>query len=445
MGRYFGTDGFRGCANQTLTAEHAFIVGWCLGEIFTQKLGKNQAKILVGKDTRRSSYTLEYALAAGITTAGADAYLLHVTTTPSVAYLTRTEGFACGVMISASHNSFEDNGIKIINEKGEKADDELILEVERALDGQKRLTRAQGEQIGRTVDYVAGRNRYTAYLTSIPTCSFRGYRVGLDCANGSAWMLGKAVFDALGAEVISIGIQPNGTNINQNCGSTHLNQLKKLVLEQKLDVGFAFDGDADRCLCVDEEGNEVDGDAILYLLAKSMKERGELSNGGVVATVMSNGGLARALEEKNISLYSTQVGDKYVYEEMLNQNSLLGGEQSGHIILRKYSTTGDGILTAVKVMERLVEAKCPLSLLCEGLERNIQMQKSFRVQDKVAILQSDRVKSALFQAEKVLGEDGRILARPSGTENVIRILCEGREQTACNEAMCIISKAIEGG
>ncbi len=443
MGKYFGTDGFRGRANETLTAEHAFLVGKCLGSVFRQQKAGKKARIVVGKDTRRSSYTLEYALAAGITSAGADTYLLHVTTTPSVAYVARTEGFDCGVMISASHNPFEDNGIKIINGRGEKADDVLISAVEEVLDGKLAVPLAKGEEIGRTIDYVAGRNRYTAYLTSVPLCSFRGYRVGLDCANGSAWAIGKAVFDALGAEVVQIGAQPNGCNVNDGCGSTHMERLQALVTEQKLDVGFAFDGDADRCLCVDERGKIVDGDGILYLLARDMGERGELTSGGVVCTVMSNGGLYRALKERGISCAQTCVGDRFVYEEMVRRESLLGGEQSGHVILRKYATTGDGLLTAVKVMETLVERKCPLSLLLEGFEKNVQVQKSVRVSDKQTILQTERVKQALFYAEKTLGYCGKVLVRASGTESVVRVLCEGNEFEACQKALDSIVAALQ--
>ncbi len=442
MGKYFGTDGFRGRANETLTAEQAFTVGRCLGYIFSEN-GEREAKIVIGKDTRRSSYTLEYAIAAGITASGADAYLLHLTTTPSVAYIARTEGFDCGVMISASHNSYEDNGIKIINGRGEKAEDSLVLRIEEALDGKFTLPFATGARIGKTVDYVVGRNRYTAYLSRIPVCSFRGYRVGLDCANGSAWAIAKAVFDSLGAEVFVTGNEPNGMNVNDSCGSTHLEHLQSFVQENRLDIGFAFDGDADRCLCVDERGNAVDGDGILYFMARDMLERGELTSKEIVCTVMSNGGLKRALSARGIDCIQTQVGDKYVYEEMVKRESMLGGEQSGHIIFRKYATTGDGILTAVKVMEAFVERKCPLSLLFEGFSRDFQLQKNFCVADKNLFLQKDSVKQAIQKAEDALGENGRVLVRPSGTENVIRVLCECAEFDRCAQAMDIISGVFE--
>lgn len=443
MGKYFGTDGFRGCANVTLTAEQAFRVGRFLGHYYTQEKKGERARIVIGKDTRRSSYMFEYALAAGITCSGADAYLLHVTTTPSVSYIARTEQFDCGVMISASHNPYQDNGIKIVNGEGEKADDKVLSHIEEYLDGETTLPRATGEKIGRTVDYVAGRNRYMAYLLSLSSRSFRGYKVGLDCANGSAWAISKAVFDALGAQVTVCGAQPNGTNVNLGCGSTHLEGLKELVLREKLDVGFAFDGDADRCLCVDEKGEEVDGDGILYLCAKYLRARGELGSGGVVATVMSNYGLTLSLRREDIPCTLTKVGDRYVYEEMTKCASLLGGEQSGHIIFRKYATTGDGILTAVKVMEAMAESKTPLSIMTEGLYRLPQLQKNVTVADKAAALDDERVKAAIFQAEKSLGSEGRLVVRASGTEPLVRILAESEERDVCQKAVNEVEAALK--
>lgn len=360
--KYFGTDGFRGRANESLTAIHAFRVGRFLGRHFAR--GK-RPRIVLGKDTRLSSYAFEYALAAGAAASGADVYLLHVTTTPSVSYVVRSEGFDCGVMISASHNSFSDNGLKLFGGDGEKMPEGTLALVEEYLDGGT-LPLATGADIGRTIDYVAGRNRYLAYLLSLPRTSFRGLRVGLDCANGSAWALAKTVFDALGAQVWCIGTTPDGTNINAECGSTHPERLCELVRMHSLDVGFAFDGDADRCICMDEKGQIVDGDGILYVCAKDMAERGELGGGGIVTTVVSNGGLARALERMGVLCTRTQVGDKYVYEEMTKRESLLGGEPSGHIVFRKYASTGDGILTALKVAELILERKSPLSFLTQG-------------------------------------------------------------------------------
>lgn len=444
MGKYFGTDGFRGRANETLTAEHAFKVGCFLGHYYAEeKEAGERARIVIGKDTRRSSYMFEYALAAGITSMGADAYLLHVTTTPSVSYAARTEGFDCGVMISASHNAYSDNGLKIVNSNGEKADDGLIEKIERYLDGGERFPFATGESIGRTVDYVAGRNRYLAYLLSLSRSSFRGMRVGLDCANGSAWALAKAVFDALGAQTFVVGAQPNGVNINQDCGSTCISSLQKLVKEKELDVGFSFDGDADRCICVDEKGCVVDGDGILYICAKHLGERGELDGSGIVATVMSNLGLSRSLAREGISCARTQVGDRFVYAEMVKSGCLLGGEQSGHIIFRKYATTGDGLVTAIKIMEAVIERKCPLSCLAEGLIRFPQYMKNVAVRDKGAVLKNGRVRSAVFCAEELLDGRGRVLVRASGTEPLVRILTEGENLELCERAAGLIEAAIK--
>ncbi len=460
MGKYFGTDGFRGRANETLTAQHAFEVGRYLG-YFIRAEGEGRtesgqsgertesgrdserAKIVIGKDTRRSSYMLEYALAAGITASGADAYLLHVTTTPSVSYVVRSEGFDGGVMISASHNTYEDNGIKLIGRSGEKADEELLDKIESYLDGKFTIPLATGGKIGKTVDYIAGRNRYLGYLLSLPRPSFRGMRVGLDCANGSAWAISKAVFDALGAEVFLTGAAPDGLNVNRGCGSTHPEVLQTLVREKRLDAGFAFDGDADRCIAVDESGEIVDGDEILYLSAKRMKERGELENNGIAITVMSNSALIRALSREGITCSVTPVGDRYVYEEMLARGFSLGGEQSGHIVFRKYSATGDGILTALKVMETVIESKCPLSCLTEGFIKFPQVMKNVPVKDK-NIIASEKVRAAVRGAELLLG-DGRLLLRPSGTEPVVRILAEGESKSDCKKAVEIVESAIAEG
>ena len=441
MGKYFGTDGFRGRANETLTAEHAFKVGRFLGCFARQ--GEGRARIAIGKDTRRSSYMLEYALAAGIVASGADAYLLHVTTTPSVSFVVRSEGFDGGVMISASHNQYADNGLKLIGRAGEKADDALIAKIEDYLDDKFTLPLATGEKIGRTVDYVAGRNRYLGYLLSLPRTSFRGLRVGLDCANGSAWAISKAVFDALGAEVFLTGAEPDGLNVNLDCGSTHPENLQEFVQSKGLDVGFAFDGDADRCVAVDEKGALVDGDGILYLSAKRMKARGELERDGIALTVMSNTGLIDCLKREGISCAVTPVGDRFVCEEMLKRGYLLGGETSGHIIFRKHASTGDGILTALKVMETVIESKCPLSYLTEGLVKYPQITKNVRVKDK-QILQNPRVLSAIKEAKALLGR-GRMLIRPSGTEPLIRILAEGEQVELLKSAVGLVECALLKG
>ena len=432
--KYFGTDGFRGRANESLTAIHAFRVGRFLGRHFARGA---RARIAVGKDTRLSSYAFEYALAAGAAAPGADVYLLHVTTTPSVSYVVRTEGFDCGVMISASHNVFSDNGIKLLGGDGEKMPEDTLALVEDYLDGGT-LPLATGAEIGRTVDYVAGRNRYLAYLLSLPRTSFRGLRVGLDCANGSAWALAKTVFDALGAQVRCIGVSPDGTNINAECGSTRPERLCELVRLHSLDLGFAFDGDADRCICVDERGEVVDGDGILWVCAKDMHERSELGGGGVVTTVVSNGGLARALERSGILCTRTQVGDKYVAEEMARRGALLGGEPSGHIVFRKYATTGDGILTALRVAEIVLERKCPLSFLTRGYVPLPQKKRDVPVPGGAAILEREDVRAAIARAQ---GEDVRMVVRASGTEPVVRILAEG-DEAAAEGALRLVERAV---
>lgn len=431
MGKYFGTDGFRGEANVQLTVDHAFKVGRYVGWYYGRD---HKAKIVIGKDTRRSSYMFEYALVAGLTASGADAYLLHVTTTPSVSYVVRTEEFSCGIMISASHNPFYDNGIKVINEKGEKLEEEVITEIEKYLDGEMgEIPYAVRDQIGRTVDYAAGRNRYIGYLISIATRSFKNKKVGLDCANGSASAIAKNVFDALGAETHVIHNNPDGVNINTNCGSTHIEGLQKYVVENGLDVGFAYDGDADRCLAVDGEGNLVDGDKIMYICGKYMKEQRSLVNNTVVTTIMSNFGLYKALEREGISFEKTAVGDKYVYENMSQNGHCLGGEQSGHIIFSKHATTGDGILTSLKIMEVMLEKKESLKKLADEVEIYPQVLKNVRVHDKKTAQDDPDVQAEVRKVSDALGDTGRILLRQSGTEPVVRVMVEAETDAICEK------------
>lgn len=444
MGKYFGTDGFRGEANVTLTANHAFQVGRFLGWYYG-KDKEGRCKIVIGKDTRRSSYMFEYALCAGITSTGADAYILHVTTTPSVAYVTRTEDFDCGIMISASHNPFYDNGIKLINSRGEKMDEETILKIEDYIDGKiGELPDAHRENIGCTVDYAVGRNRYIGYLISLATRSYQGIKVGLDCANGSSWMIGKSVFDALGAKTYVINAEPDGTNINMNCGSTHIEGLQKFVVEKGLDIGFAFDGDADRCIVVDEKGNVVNGDLILYVYGCYMKQRGKLANNTVVTTVMSNLGLYKAFDAEGINYEKTKVGDKYVYENMVKNGHRIGGEQSGHIIFRKYATTGDGILTAIKMMEVMIESKKPMSKLTEPVKIYPQLLKNIKVKEKKAAQADADVQKAVNEVSEKLGTDGRILVRESGTEPVIRVMVEAETSEICEKYVDYVLDVIRG-
>ncbi len=447
MGKYFGTDGFRGEANVDLTADHAYKVGrflgWYYGELKRRAGSEEPARIVIGKDTRRSSYMFEYTLAAGLTASGADAYLLHVTTTPSVAYVTRLDEFDCGIMISASHNPYYDNGIKLLNRYGEKMDDETIHLVEAYIDGNlelfgqkwQELPYGQRDRVGCSVDYVSGRNRYIGYLISLGLYSFKGLKVGLDCANGAAWNIAKSVFDALGAKTYVINADPDGTNINTNAGSTHIEVLQKFVVENGLDVGFAYDGDADRCLCVDELGNIVSGDHILYILGQYMQKRGQLDNNTVVTTVMSNFGLYKALDEKGIDYAKTQVGDKYVYEYMVQNGCRLGGEQSGHIIISKYATTGDGILTSLKIMEVMLANKKKLSQLTEGLTIYPQVLKNVRVISKPEAQNDPAVQAAVAQVAERLGDKGRILVRESGTEPVIRVMVEAADKATCQECV----------
>ena len=445
MGKYFGTDGFRGEANVNLTADHAFKVGRFLGWYFTQLRRRERkegpARIVIGKDTRRSSYMFEYTLVGGLVASGADAYLLHVTTTPSVAYVARTEDFDCGIMISASHNPYHDNGIKLLNSFGEKMDESVIALIEAYLDGElvafgkewPELPLAHRDQIGRTVDHVSGRNRYIGHLIGMGQYSFKGKRVGLDCANGSSWNIAKSVFDALGAKTYVINADPDGYNINTNAGSTHIEGLQKFVLDNGLDVGFAYDGDADRCLCVDEKGNIVSGDHILYIYGRYMKERGKLLMNTVVTTVMSNFGLYKAFDELGIDYAKTAVGDKYVYEYMMANGCRIGGEQSGHIIFSKYASTGDGILTSLKIMEVMMAKKKPLSELHADLTIYPQVLKNIRVTDKRTAQDDPDVRAAVSEIEARLGDSGRILVRESGTEPVVRVMVEAETEDICRE------------
>ncbi len=431
MGKYFGTDGFRGEANKNLTVEHAFKVGRYLGWYYGQDY---KARIVIGKDTRRSSYMFEYALAAGLTASGADAFLLHVTTTPSVSYVVRTEDFDCGIMISASHNPYYDNGLKIISGSGKKIEAEIEERIEAYIDGKiGELPLATGENIGRTVDYIAGRNRYIGHLISLATRSFKDTKVGLDCANGSSSAIAKSVFDALGAKTYVIHNEPDGTNINKNCGSTHIEELRKFVLEKGLDVGFAYDGDADRCIAVDENGRIIDGDLILYICGKYLNEEHKLANNTVVTTVMSNLGLYKAFDKIGINYVKTAVGDKYVYANMVENGHCLGGEQSGHIIFSQFATTGDGILTSLKVMEVMMEKKMSLAALASEVRIYPQLLKNVRVADKQAVRENAAVQAAVDAVSEALGEDGRLLVRESGTEPVIRVMVEAETDELCEK------------
>ena len=441
MGKYFGTDGFRGEANKGLTYEHAIKIGRYLGWYYGARLDK-KAKVVIGKDIRRSSYMFEYALCTGLMASGADAYIMHVTTTPSVSYISRVDDFDCGIMISASHNPYYDNGIKLINSNGEKMDEETILLIEDYLDGNLEIPVAEGQEIGRTVDYVAGRNRYIGYLISMSKFSFKNMRVGLDTANGAAWSIAKGVFDALGAKTYVINDEPDGFNINLNCGSTHIERLQKFVLENHLDIGFAYDGDADRCLCVDEKGNVITGDHILYIYGLYMKERGKLLNNTVVTTVMSNFGLYKALDAVGIDYDKTKVGDKYVYESMVKHGHRIGGEQSGHIIFTKYATTGDGILTSLKLMEVMLAKRKPMSELAAPVTFYPQVLKNVRVKSKPEAQNDPDVQAAVKKVEEALGDNGRILVRESGTEPVIRVMVEADSDEICEKYVDSVIKVI---
>ncbi|MDO5127687.1 MAG: phosphoglucosamine mutase [Eubacteriales bacterium] len=435
MGKYFGTDGFRGEANIDLTVEHAYKVGRYLGYYFGKdKPESEHARIVIGKDTRRSSYMFEYSLVAGLTASGADVYLMHVTPTPSVSYIVRSDEFDCGIMISASHNPFYDNGIKIINNQGSKMDAAVEEEIEKYIDGLiPEIPYATRENIGRTTDYSMGRNRYIGYLMTVPTRGFKNLKIGLDCANGASSTVAKAVFDALGAKTYVIHNEPDGTNINRDCGSTHIESLKKFVLENQLDAGFAYDGDADRCLAVDEKGNLIDGDMILYICGTYLKEQGKLINNTVVTTVMSNLGLYKAFDAAGINYMKTAVGDKYVYECMMENGYILGGEQSGHIIFAKNARTGDGVLTSLKLMEVMIERKTKMSELVRGLQIYPQLLVNVRVRDKALVMQNEQVLAAAKQVETSLGDEGRILLRESGTEPLIRVMVEAKTDALCKQ------------
>ncbi|MGN0465923.1 MAG: phosphoglucosamine mutase [Lachnospiraceae bacterium] len=433
MGKYFGTDGFRGKANEVLTVEHAFKVGRFLGWYYGKD--DHKARIVIGKDTRRSSYMFEYALVAGLTASGADAYLLHVTTTPSVSYVVRTEDFDCGIMISASHNPYYDNGIKVLNRFGQKMEAEVENKIEAYIDGvfEEEVPLMTEDKIGCAIDYSAGRNRYIGYLISIATRSFKNFRIGLDCSNGSAFAIAKSVFNALGAKTYVINNEPDGMNINTDCGSTHIEKLQAFVKEKGLDIGFAYDGDADRCIAVDGNGNVVDGDLILYVCGRFMKEQGKLEGNTVVTTVMSNIGLYKAFDKIGIRYEKTAVGDKYVHENMNQNGYSLGGEQSGHIIFSQYAETGDGILTSLMVMEAVIETKTPLAELASKVQIFPQLLVNVRVKDKKTALENGAVKASIAQVEEELGEDGRILVRPSGTEPVVRVMVEAKTDELCKQ------------
>ena len=447
MAKYFGTDGFRGESNVTLTADYAYKIGRFLGWYLRKKHEESgdmyPAKVLIGKDTRRSGYMLEYSLVGGLTASGCDVYLLHVTTTPCVSFITRTDEFDCGIMISASHNPYYDNGIKLFNSLGEKMGEEVTALIEEYLDSDNMtLPFARRDKIGKTVDFVSGRNRYVGYLISLGVFSFKGMRIGMDCANGSAWNVAKSVFEALGATVYLIGAEPNGLNINYMVGSTHMDAISEFVREKRLDIGFSFDGDADRCLCVDENGNVVDGDRILYMSAKYMKEKGILCGNKVVSTVMSNMGLEKSLRQEGIDVVKTQVGDRFVYEEIKKGGYKLGGEQSGHIIYSSYATTGDGILTSLKIMEMMLYKKAKLSELVSGFKAYPQILINVQVQDKDKIMSSEKIKSALSEAENQLADSGRVLFRPSGTEPVIRVMVEAESEEMCKSVAEKLADAV---
>lgn len=441
MSKYFGTDGFRGEANVKLTVDHAYKIGRFLGYYYGQE---HKCSVVIGKDTRRSSYMFECALTAGLTASGADVSLMHVTTTPSVSYITRTDDFDCGIMISASHNAFYDNGIKLLNGEGEKMPQCVIDEVEKYLDGEYgEIPLATGSNIGRAIDYSSGRNRYIGYLISLATHSYKGLKIGLDCANGSTWQMAKNIFDTLGAETFVVGNNPNGLNINDDCGSTHIDNLKKIVVANSLDVGFAFDGDADRCIAVDELGNEINGDLILYIYGKYMKDREKLANNTVVTTVMSNFGLYKAFDRAGINYEKTDVGDKYVYECMRKNGHLIGGEQSGHIIFSKYAATGDGLLTAIKLMQAMLAQKQTLSALAAPVKIYPQKLINVHVYDKEEAIGNEAVQQSVKLAEAMLGENGRVLLRKSGTEPVVRVMAEALTQEDCDRAVSSIVETMK--
>ena len=444
--KYFGTDGFRGEANKVLTCDHAYKIGRFLGWFyanpkFTAQKPGYRPRVVIGKDTRRSSYMLEYAVAAGLAASGADVELLHVTTTPSVSYIVRQDSFDCGVMITASHNPFYDNGIKVINSNGEKLEDAVAFLAEAYIDGDFKTLEVEGndlpfadkDNIGTINDYSSGRNRYIGYLISLAKHSMKSLRIGLDTANGASWMIAKSVFDALGAQTYIINNQPDGLNINVNAGSTHIDYLCKFVKENKLDIGFAFDGDADRCIAVDEKGNEVDGDKIMYLLANKLKDEGALEGDTLVTTIMSNSGLTKALKVRGIKNVRTKVGDRFVFEKMQQEGYSLGGEQSGHIIIKKYATTGDGVLTAIMVVEEVLNRKESLSKLVAPVKLLPQKLKNVRVTNKAAVVEDEAVKAKFAEVNAEIGDNGRALLRQSGTEPVVRIMLECPTLEECDK------------
>ncbi len=435
--KYFGTDGFRGEVNKVLTCDHAYKIGRFLGWFYGNPKYNGQKpgyrpKVVIGKDTRRSSYMLEYAVASGLAASGADVCLLHVTTTPSVSYIVRQDYFDCGVMITASHNPFYDNGIKVINCNGEKLEDAVAVLIEAYIDGDLKKLGVEGDdlpfaergEIGQIIDYSSGRNRYIGYLISLAKHSMKSLKIGLDCANGASWMIAKSVFDALGAQTFVINNNPDGLNINLDAGSTHIENFCKYVKQNKLDLGFAFDGDADRCIAVDESGREVDGDKIMYLLSNKLKAEGSLDKDTLVTTIMSNSGLFKALKQVGISVTQTKVGDRFVYERMQNEGYALGGEQSGHIIIKKYATTGDGILTAIMVTEEVLERKAKLSTLVAPVKLIPQVTKNVRVTNKAAVIADELVQAKFKEVNDEIGDNGRALLRQSGTEPVVRITIE---------------------
>ena len=444
--KYFETDGFRGEVNKRLTCDHAYKIGRFFGWFysnpeFTLQKKDYRPKVVIGKDTRRSSYMLEYAVAAGLAASGADVCLLHVTTTPSVSYIVRQDCFDCGVMITASHNPFYDNGIKIINGQGEKLEDGIAVLCEAYLDGDLKklgiegddLPFAEQDKIGCITDYSSGRNRYIAYLISLARHSMKPLRIGLDTANGASWMIAKSVFDALGAQTYVINNNPDGLNINRDAGSTHMEKFCEYVRENHLDVGFAFDGDADRCLAVDEAGKVVDGDKIIYLLANKLKAEGALDNDTVVTTIMSNSGLTKALKAIGIRNVQTNVGDRFVFERMQQEGYVLGGEQSGHIIIKKYATTGDGVLTAIMIAETMLESKESLSKLVAPVKPLPQKTRNVRVTSKDAAINDEEVQKRYKEINEEIGDNGRILLRKSGTEPVIRIMVEYPNLEGCED------------
>lgn len=444
--KYFGTDGFRGEANKVLTCDHAYkigrFLGWFYGNTkYNQQKPGYRPRVVIGKDTRRSSYMLEYAVAAGLAASGADVELLHVTTTPSVSFVVRQDCFDCGVMITASHNPFYDNGIKVINCNGEKLEDAVAFLAEAYIDGDLSKLEIEGddlpfasrEEIGCISDYSSGRNRYIAYLISLARHSMKSLRIGLDASNGASWMIAKSVFDALGAQTFIINNNPNGLNINMDAGSTHIENLCKFVRDNRLDLGFAFDGDADRCIAVDENGHEVDGDKIMYLLAVKLKNEGALEKDTLVTTIMSNSGLTKALKQAGIKNVQTKVGDRFVFERMQDEGYSLGGEQSGHVIIKKYATTGDGILTAIMVTEEVLSRKEKLSKLVAPVKLLPQKLKNVRVTNKAAVIDDEVVKAKFEEVNKEIGDDGRALLRESGTEPVVRIMIECPTLEECDE------------